>query len=205
MCIVPFVPTVTKHFHPLSSSNWCKSRVVAFSTPFLRYKYSYTCEILSSYIKKSAKPLCILHRSFPFAEASFYSPTIALTRSRLARTKERKIAGNQQIILIIKILPEQIILHIYFLSFFPSLAQGCFSFFPSGLSTQQDKSISWRHNRSRIFKRRGLRPTIPCQFSTDYFLFLLKCNFKNHCVVLHGFFANVFLQSLHTLQTLHTH
>jgi hypothetical protein len=136
VCIVPFVPTVSKHFYPLSYSNSCKSRVVAFSTPFLRYKYSYTCKILSSNIKKSAKPLCILHRSFPFAEASFYTSTIALTRSRLARTKERKIVGNQQIVLIIKILQEQNILHNYFLSFFPSLAQGCFSFFPSGLTTQ---------------------------------------------------------------------
>lgn len=66
--------------------------ITSFSQPTQAYSFrSSTYKLVLPFrsnpinTKKCAKPLCILHRSFPFAEASFYTPTIALTRNGVAR------------------------------------------------------------------------------------------------------------------------
>lgn len=51
--------------------------------------------------KKIRQTFVQWHRSFPcFLSSAISSSTLALTRSRLARTKERKILGNHQILIL---------------------------------------------------------------------------------------------------------
>ena len=79
MCIVPFVPTVTKHFIRFLAWVLFESRVFIPFASFLRYWHFI--HLFYSFFEfqklRQALVLSWQHRSFPFAEASFSTSTFA--------------------------------------------------------------------------------------------------------------------------------